>query len=114
MSAVIEITEKAKRQLKHLDVNRDTFLRLWVTSGGCSGLSYKAAIDDTVAPTDKTLYEDDTLKVVADTKSAEYMQGMHIDYSDDLVKAGFRFYNPNATSTCGCGASFECSSGGCG
>lgn len=116
MGAAIEITEKAKKQLKELKVDRDRFLRLWVTSGGCSGLSYQAAIDDILAPNDETLYEDDSLKVVSDPKSAQYMQGMHIDYSDDLVKAGFRFHNPNAVSTCGCGGSFQtsCNAGGCG
>lgn len=115
MSAVIKISEKAKEQLAQLDVGVDNFLRLWVESGGCAGLSYKAAIDNNADDTDQVLYEDPQLKVLADAQSAQYMTGLEIDYSDDLVKAGFRFSNPNAASSCGCGASFKaCGSGGCG
>ncbi len=115
MSAVIKISDRAKKQLELLNVDRDNFLRLWVESGGCSGLSYQAAIDDNAAESDHVLYEDGALRVVSDAQSAQYMQGMEIDYSDDLVKAGFRFSNPNAASTCGCGGSFKaCDSGGCG
>lgn len=115
MSSVIKLSDKAKKQLELLNVDRDNFLRLWVESGGCSGLSYQAAIDDNAVESDHVLYEDDALRVISDAQSAQYMQGMEIDYSDDLVKAGFRFSNPNAASTCGCGGSFKaCGSGGCG
>jgi iron-sulfur cluster assembly protein len=115
MSTDIKITDKARHQLKTLDIGVENFLRLWVESGGCSGLSYKAAIDDRVDDKDQVLFEDLSLKVITDAQSAQYMAGLEIDYSDDLVKAGFRFSNPNATATCGCGASFKArGSGGCG
>ena len=91
MHAVIKISDKAKKQLELLNVDRDNFLRLWVESGGCSGLSYQAAIDDNAIESDHVLYEDDTLRVITDAQSVEHMQGMEIDYSDGLVKAGFRF-----------------------
>ena len=115
MSDVIKITDKAKKQLAELNVDRDNFLRLWIESGGCSGLSYQAAIDNQEGAEDKVLFQDDKLRVLSDPQSAQYMEGMEIDYSDDLVKAGFRFTNPNAASSCGCGGSFKaCGSGGCG
>ena len=107
MSTTIELTEKAKKQLAHLNVTRDNFLRLWVEAGGCSGMSYQAAIDSSSTPFDTVLYEDDDIKVVSDAQSAKQMEGMTVDYSDDLVKAGFRFENPNASATCGCGSSFK-------
>ena len=114
MSTAIKISDKAKDQLGLLDVGGDNVLRLWVESGGCAGLSYKAAIDNRIDTTDQVLFEDSSLKIITDAQSAQYMAGLEIDYSDDLVKAGFRFSNPNAVSSCGCGSSFKaCGSGGC-
>ena len=106
-TAKIELTDKAKDQLKALEVTRDNFLRLWVSAGGCSGMSYQAAIDNAATAFDETLYEDEEIRIVSDKTSAGYLGGLKIDYSDDLVQSGFRFENPNAISTCGCGNSFE-------
>ncbi len=105
----IEITETALEQLIALDVGREQFLRLWVEPGGCSGLSYGAGIDVEEAEGDLTIYEDDRIRVIADPQSSPYFDGLKIDYTDDLVQSGFRFINPNATESCGCGSSFQCS-----
>lgn len=111
LTSTIVISEKAKSQLTDLDVSRDNFLRIWAEAGGCSGMSYQAAIDQEFSTEDLTLYEDADLKVVTDKMSAPLFAGLQIDYSDDLVAPGFRFFNPNATRTCGCGSSFSCENG---
>ena len=104
----IEVTDKARTELINLDVNHDQFLRLWVEPGGCSGMSYGAAIDEEIIEGDATIYQDDTIRVVADAESRKYFEGLKIDYTDDLVQSGFRFINPNAVQSCGCGSSFSC------
>jgi len=55
---------------------------------------------------DEAILEDGSIRVVADTGSALFLDGLEIDYSDDLVTSGFRFRNPNAVKSCGCGSSF--------
>ena len=102
----LTITESARSELLRLTAEENTFLRLWVEQGGCSGLSYQAAIDDTAGPFDVPVYDDGTLRVVTDQQSRMHVEGIHVDYSDDLVKAGFRFMNPRASKSCGCGQSF--------
>lgn len=103
----IEITSIACEQLLKLRGGHENFLRVWVESGGCSGMIYQAVIDDTASPFDVTVYDDGDLRVVTDTNSREFVDGMKIDYSDDLVEAGFRFINPSASKSCGCGQSFQ-------
>jgi iron-sulfur cluster assembly protein len=107
VTSTIEITSKAKTQLVSLNVTRENFLRLWVAAGGCSGMSYQAALDNAQTPFDVVLYEDDTIRVVSDKTSAGYLSGLKVDYTDDLVRSGFKFENPNASHTCGCGNSFH-------
>ena len=107
MTELLSVTEKARGQLKDLDVTPENFLRLWVGEGGCSGLSYQAVIDNSSTPLDVILFEDGEIKIVTDGPSRNYLEGITIDYEDDLVKAGFRFINPNAVKTCGCGGSFQ-------
>ena len=106
-TTTIELTEKARDQLKALEVTRENSLRLWVAAGGCSGMSYQAAIDDAETPFDEVLYEDSEIRIVSDKTSAGYLNGLKIDYTDDLVQSGFKFENPNAVKSCGCGSSFQ-------
>ena len=107
MTELLNVTDKARGQLKNLDVSTSNFLRLCVGEGGCSGMSYQAVIDDASTPLDIVLYQDDEIKIVSDAASRHYLEGITIDYEDDLVKSGFRFINPNAVKTCGCGGSFQ-------
>ena len=109
MTTTLVVTDIAKTQLLELGVNRESFLRLWVEAGGCSGMLYQAAIDEQMADGDSVLYEDDQMRIITDQASLPHFDGVHIDYSDDLVSSGFRFTNPNAVRTCGCGSSFSCS-----
>lgn len=89
-----------------MGVGGEKFLRITVVPGGCSGSTYSAGIDDSVKQTDRVFYEDGDFRAVADFHSAMYLDGLEIDYSDDLIRSGFRFKNPNAAKACGCGASF--------
>ena len=88
---------------EHLDA--DHFVRVSVTSGGCSGLSYKMDFDDENRANDQ-VFEDNGVKVVTDLKSFLYLFNTTLDFSGGLSGKGFYFENPNASRTCGCGESF--------
>ena len=81
-------------------------LRVSVVGGGCSGLQYSLELDD-AARADDEVYEYDGVRVFVDPTSAPYLSGMTVDYVDGLHGAGFKFTNPNADRTCGCGSSFS-------
>jgi iron-sulfur cluster assembly protein len=82
------------------------YVRVGVTSGGCSGLSYELKFDKTHAPEDK-VFEDNDVKLIVDKKSFLYLIGTTLEYSGGLNGKGFVFNNPNAQRTCGCGESFS-------
>ncbi len=106
----ILISETALAQLKALreQQNTDLLLRVGVSQGGCSGMSYKMdfATPDSIREDDE-VYDYDGFQVVCDPKSLLYIYGMQLDYSNSLIGGGFQFTNPNATQTCGCGKSFS-------
>ena len=82
------------------------FLRLAISGGGCNGLSYKMKF----VPEPKRgdiLVRTGGARVVVDSKSALYLKGTHLDYSDAMVAGGFKFSNPNAKASCSCGESFS-------
>ena len=81
-------------------------LRHGVKGGGCSGLSYTINFDDKIGQYD-TVYEIDGVKLIVDAKSAIYLQGTQLDFQKDLMGGQFKFVNPNASKTCGCGESFS-------
>jgi iron-sulfur cluster assembly accessory protein len=80
-------------------------LRVAVRGGGCSGFEYALDFEKEERPTDLVYYQGD-LKVIVDPISARYLKGTEIDYSLGMSGAGFKFKNPNAAGTCGCGSSF--------
>lgn len=84
----------------------DTFIRVGVDSGGCSGLSYKLEFDNVMRDGDQ-VFEDKGIKIVVDRKSFLYLAGTVLDYTGGLNGKGFVFNNPNASRTCGCGESFS-------
>ncbi len=102
----IEITDKAKQELIKLDIGQNQFLRIDIVPGGCSGMTYTAALDTELRESDMVLYKDADMRLVADSGSAMFLDGLKIDFSDDLIKSGFRFLSPSAVKSCGCGASF--------
>lgn len=106
---LVSLTEAALKEVKRLlDLQGITEggLRLGVKGGGCSGLSYTINFDDKIGEFD-TVTEVDGVKVIIDAKSAIYLSGMQLDYHKDLVSGSFKFINPNASKTCGCGESFS-------
>lgn len=103
----IEITDVAKAELMKLSVGTGQFLRIDVVPGGCSGMTYAAALDTELKESDEVLFEDGEIQIVSDSGSALFLDGLKIDYSSDLIKAGFRFLSPSGLKSCGCGASFS-------
>lgn len=86
--------------------NDEYFVRVSVTSGGCSGLSYNMDFDNTDQPNDQ-VFEDKGIKVVTDLKSFLYLCNTTLEFSGGLEGQGFHFSNPNASRTCACGESFS-------
>jgi iron-sulfur cluster assembly protein len=82
--------------------------RLTVKSGGCSGWFYDMSFDQAVSESDRT-FECEGIQVVIDGETLNYINGLTLDYSEDLMGGGFRFHNPAAMATCGCGNSFSIS-----
>ena len=91
------------KEAEHLDDSY--FVRVSVTSGGCSGLSYKMDFDNESLPNDQ-VFNDNGVQIVTDLKSFLYLCNTTLDFSGGLNGKGFHFNNPNATRECGCGESF--------
>ncbi len=105
----ISLTERAATELRDLIAQQNaatSSLRVWVAGGGCSGLSYGMALDDSAPEPDDQIFEHDGIKILVDNYSLNFMDGSTVDYVDDNLGGGFKIENPNAVSTCGCGSSF--------
>jgi iron-sulfur cluster assembly protein len=105
---MISVTEKAAGEIKRLleKETADSYLRVQVIGGGCSGMSYKLGFDAIKKESDK-LFEERGVRVLVDPKSYLYIAGTTLDFSDGLQGTGFNFVNPNAKKSCGCGSSFS-------
>lgn len=107
---MITLTERASAEVKRIISEQGlpdgSALRVGVKGGGCSGFSYTLGFDDQVGDTDQVSQVGD-VRVVCDPKSFLYLNGTEIDYEDGLMGRGFKFGNPNATNSCGCGESFS-------
>ena len=108
---MIQLTENAVKAIRRIQEskseNNGAMVRIRVFDGGCSGLKYQFDFDNQPAAPNDRVFEQEGVKVVLDAKSALYMTGTEIDYEDGLSGKGFKFRNPNAKSTCGCGSSFS-------
>ena len=105
---LIKLTENASRRLRSLLEKQgrpEGALRIAVIGGGCSGLQYKMDLVDGPAPRD-ILVLSSNVRVVIDPKSALFVSGSLLDFSEDLQKGGFKVTNPNAVAHCSCGESF--------
>src|SRR3954452_6760167 len=105
---LIKVTENASRKLISLlekQGRREGALRVAVIGGGCSGLQYKMDLVDGPANRD-IMVPTAGVRVVVDPKSALFVSGSVLDYSEDLQKGGFKVTNPNAVAHCSCGESF--------
>ena len=104
---MIELTGNAQIEVKRLlDGKPQVFLRVGVKGGGCSGMTYDVKFDNQSTPHDR-IFDVHGIKVVTDVKSLLYLDGMTVDFSSELVGGGFKFMNPKATGSCGCGTSFS-------
>ena len=106
---MIFVAESAKEKIAAIKeqehMPNESFVRVSVVSGGCSGLSYKMDFDTESRPNDQVFQHND-VKVVTDLKSFLYLFNTTLEFSGGLEGKGFVFNNPNAARTCGCGESF--------
>ena len=105
---LIRLTSAAGTKVQALrarEAGDPRFLRVRITGGGCNGLSYKLKFVPEPKKGDLLVFSGG-VEVLIDTKSALFLRGMEMDYSDKLVAGGFKFSNPNAKASCSCGESF--------
>jgi iron-sulfur cluster assembly accessory protein len=93
------------KRLKSKQQQPNPLFRLAVKLGGCSGWYYDMSFDEIASSSDRT-FECEGIQVVIDAESFNYVDGLTIDYSEDLMGGAFRFHNPQANASCGCGNSF--------
>lgn len=110
-AAPIVLTDKAAAEVKRIVAEQDSgeklHLRVRVVGGGCSGFQHKLDLDPAVNEKLDEVFELNGVSVVIDKRSALYLDGVTVDFHDDLNKRGFSVSNPNAKTTCGCGSSFS-------
>ncbi len=106
----VALSETASKKLKELieknGTLEETYLRVYVTGGGCSGFRYGMALDSKVHEGDEVV-QDNGIRVVVDPNSKEFIDGSAVDYVESVAGSGFTISNPNNWSTCGCGQSFN-------
>ncbi|MER2494144.1 iron-sulfur cluster insertion protein ErpA [Catenovulum sediminis] len=105
----LNFTDAAAKQVKLLieeEENPDLKFRVYITGGGCSGFQYGFTFDEKVNEGDM-LIEKEGVNLVVDPMSLQYLMGGEVDYTSGLEGSRFFVKNPNATTTCGCGASFS-------
>ena len=105
---MFNISEKAALEINRLlteEEDTDSFLRIKVVPGGCSGFEYEMGFDDSLDDSDQ-IFENLNVKVVIDKFSFDYLNGGTLNFSDGINGTGFGVENPNAKATCGCGTSF--------
>jgi iron-sulfur cluster assembly accessory protein len=109
MDNFVVLTDKAVEMVKDA-MQREGLagygIRVGVQGGGCSGFQYSMDFEEKAKDGDVTL-EQGGIKLYVDSMSSMYLQGVTIDYVQGLQGAGFKFNNPNAKNTCGCGSSFS-------
>jgi len=107
---MLTLTENAQKAVSRFISGAEepvTGLRIGVAGGGCSGFQYTMALEKGAEEGD-TVLEIADFKVFVDAQSAPLLQGVAVDFLDGLEGSGFKFENPNAANSCGCGSSFSC------
>src|SRR3954467_3967010 len=113
---MINLSEAAAKEIRNIIEEQskegafkaeDVKLRVGVKGGGCSGFSYMLDLTEEPATDSDEQLESSGIQILVDQKSALYLQGVEIDFKDEVMGRGFVFKNPNASSTCGCGSSFS-------
>lgn len=106
---MILLTDRASakvREFMRKEGKKSAYLRVRIAGGGCSGFTYDLGLEEKKGK-DDTVVTCDGVEMLVDPESAPYLDGAVIDYYESFAGSGFRVENPNATSTCGCGQSFE-------
>lgn len=109
---MIQLSSAAAVEIKRLQKikgNPSSYLRIAVRSGGCSDLHYVLEFIGNLETRDRE-YESQGIAIAIDPETEIAIQGLRLDYSEDLMGGGFRFHNPNATQSCSCGHSFSLAS----
>ena len=106
---VVFLTQPAIEKVRSMmqkENKPDHGLRVGVVTGGCAGLSYEMRLQKSAYDNDLVL-EQDGIKIFVNNESIDFLKGIEIDYVDTLKESGFKYKNPNAKSSCGCGTSFS-------
>lgn len=105
----ISLTENAEKEIRKVieenKLSSNTGLRLGIKGGGCAGFTYVFDFDDKPGEFDQ-IFESRGIRIFADKKSLLYIDGTEVDFSTSLMDRGFKFHNPKANASCGCGTSF--------
>ena len=108
----VSITERAATEVQRIMQENGmdpaaTWLRVGAKGGGCSGFSYVLDFDRNGPTEFDVTFQEHGVHIVVDKKSEFFMGGTRLDFNDGLLDRGFRFENPSATGSCGCGTSFS-------
>jgi iron-sulfur cluster assembly accessory protein len=109
-SHVVTITPKAAEKVAEFmkqEGNSNLYLRVYVSGGGCAGLSYGMGFEEKADEEDDTVIEQNGVKLLLDSYSQRYLRDANIDYIESLMGSGFKINNPNVTKSCSCGHSFS-------
>ena len=109
-ASFITVTEAAASKIRELlaeENKSDSGLRVFVQGGGCSGFQYGLMIEESGAGVGDQAFESNGVRLFVDPVSVSYLKGAEVDFVDTITGGGFTIKNPNATSTCGCGQSFN-------
>lgn len=109
LPSMITVTEAAAGKIKELlaeENKAESGLRVFVQGGGCSGFQYGLMIEESGGVGDQ-LFESNGIRLFVDPVSISYLKGAEVDFVDTITGGGFTIKNPNASSTCGCGQSFN-------
>lgn len=108
INSMIQLSPAATSEIQRLKLKQPqkVLFRLAIRQGGCSGWFYDMSFDQTVKTGDR-VFDLSAIQLVVDAESLKYINGLTVDYSEDLMGGGFRFHNPQAIATCGCGNSFD-------
>lgn len=108
---MVQVSEKAQKEIRRLIDQEsgsleDTYIKIGVKTGGCSGFSYDLKFTKEIDEDDEVL-EENNIKILVERKYVMYLSGTILEFSDGLNGKGFVFNNPNAVTTCKCGESFS-------
>ncbi len=104
---MFDVSNNALKKIREVSQkNNKEFFRISVDGGGCQGFSYKFDFDDNIKADDKVI-DFDTIKIVIDETSMQFINGSKLEFVEDMIGSYFKVSNPKAKSTCGCGTSFS-------